>query len=122
MINGVESWNPGMTLCYSGSSAGSHCASTTMAPQEAFYKGSSSPTWQIEMNVYGEGGDSGGPVWNPVTGSAVGIITGGPPDKTWVTPFLTIEDETRAEIPAGSAPGALNAPNMTPTLTIVKCC
>ena len=121
MINGEEPWVPGMTLCLSGSATGTQCGPSSPELIETHYKGALANTWQIEIYRHGEGGDSGAPVWNPVTGGAVGLVTGGPDGgPTWFTPLLSLEGFP--EVKPETAPGALGATTMQPRLRIVDCC
>jgi tripartite motif-containing protein 71 len=112
MINGVSSWHPGQTLCFTGAYGGARCGPTSPEPVEITYEAPSLANWQIQVNAYSECGDSGSPVWDPVTSKAVGLLTGGPgcfEGPTWVTPLLPIDGK---EIEAGQAPGALGASGM----------
>ncbi len=56
-------------------------------------------------------GDSGAPVWIPRTGTAVGLLAGGPgvPGlvKDWVTPLVLPRGQDPAKVP-----GILSAPGM----------
>lgn len=116
-INGAEDWIPGMTLCLSGSYGRSHCGPTEPELLKMYYEGEgNAPTWQIVLRAYSECGDSGGPIWNPQTGAAVALLTGGPgceTGPTWVTPLLSLEGKSYTpEVGPGTAPGALAAPEM----------
>jgi len=123
MVNGAADWVPGMTLCLSGTFGRSRCGPTEPELLRMYYGGP--PTWQIVMNAYSECGDSGGPIWDPRTGAAIGILTGGPGCKsapTWVTPLYSLEGKSYLpEVAAGTAPGALGAPDMAgpPAMQIV---
>lgn len=70
------------------------------------------------MRVYdfSEEGDSGSPVGDPMTGSAIGTLTGGPFENrgpTDITPLLPLEGEPYAgEVMPGTAPGGLAAAGM----------
>jgi hypothetical protein len=113
LTNGVMDWIPGMTLCYSGTYGGHHCGPTAREPVELAYLGA--PSWQIEIDAYGEAGDSGSPVWDPRTGATVAIVTAGPAvgSPTLVTPLLPLEGKPYlADIPNETAPGILMHPHM----------
>jgi hypothetical protein len=124
-INGVADWTPGMTLCHSGTWGGTHCGPTAPWLIKSYYEGAAGPVWQIRVFDYSIGGDSGSPVFDPVTGSAVGLLSGGPfynKGPTDITPLLPLEGKPYAqEVPTGTAPGGLAAPGMNSPrpLTIV---
>lgn len=51
------------------------------------------PEWVVQTDAFTDYGDSGGSVWNPVTGRAVGLVSSGPeitPSETWITPLRPI--------------------------------
>lgn len=112
MLNGEADWVPGQTLCYSGTFGHYHCGPTNPEPVKEYYLGP--PTWEIEVKAWGRAGDSGGPVWNPVTGEAVGSVSAGPVAgaPTMVTPLRSLEGKFKEVVP-GTAPGALGTPGMT---------
>jgi streptogramin lyase len=117
MVNGAADWRPGQTLCLSGTWGGTHCGPTEAEPIKTYYEGSAASNWQIRLNAYSEPGDSGSPIWDPITGSAVGILSGGPKAygaPTDIAPLLSLEGRpyTREVLP-GTAPGALGAPGMS---------
>ncbi len=67
----------------------------------------------IIVRFAGLPGDSGAPVWNPVTGTSIGIVSGGPHDgrvKDWVTPLVVPRGFSGED--AEKVPGALQAPGM----------
>lgn len=116
MINGAADWIPGRTLCHSGTWGGTHCGPTAAEPVKAYYEGASAPTWQIRVFDYSESGDSGSAVWDLQTGSAIGLLNGGPRDiggPTDIAPLLPLEGKTYAkEVGLGTSPRALAAPGM----------
>jgi hypothetical protein len=115
-INGVADWTPGMTLCHSGTWGGTHCGPTAPYLIKSYYEGAAGPVWQIRVFDYSIGGDSGSPVFNPMTGSAIGTLSGGPfytKGPTDITPLLPLEGKSFAgEVMPGTAPGGLAAPGM----------
>jgi tripartite motif-containing protein 71 len=115
-INGVANWTPGMTLCHSGTWGGTHCGPTAASLIKSYYEGAAGPVWQIRVFDYSIGGDSGSPVFDPMTGSAVGLLSGGPfynQGPTDITPLLSLEGKPYAqEVLPGTAPGGLAAPGM----------
>lgn len=115
IINGAGDWTPGMTLCLSGAFGGSRCGATKPELLKEYF--GELPIWLIVVKTYSECGDSGSPIWNPRTGEAIALLTGGPGGcaggPTWVTPILSLEGKPYApEVGPGTAPGALNAPDM----------
>jgi streptogramin lyase len=116
-VNGVIDWTPGMTLCHSGTWGGTHCGPSAPWLIKSYYEGAAGPVWQIRVFDYSIGGDSGSPVFDPVTGSAVGTLSGGPfynKGPTDITPLRSLEGKPYAqEVLPGTAPGALAAPGMT---------
>jgi YD repeat-containing protein len=119
LINGSMAWIPGMTLCHSGVYGGVYCGPTKPKLRKTYWNGPEGlVTWEIVEEAYSECGDSGSPVWDPKTGKAVGILNGGPgcaTGPTWLIPLVSLEG--RPELPEvipGTAPGALNAPDMAP--------
>jgi hypothetical protein len=99
-INGASPWKPGQTLCYSGAWGRTHCGPTGETAIENWYEGESTPTLEIVLRTYNECGASGAPVWDPRTGSAVGLLIGGEDatdcktalnGPTWITPILPIK-------------------------------
>jgi len=115
IINGAGNWTPGMTLCLSGASSGARCAATKPELRKEYFN--ELGIWLIVVKAYSECGDSGSPIWDPRTGEAVGLLTGGGTGcfggPTWVTPILSLEGKSYApEVAPGTAPGALNAPSM----------
>lgn len=77
-IQGVERVQEGRKVCWSGVSANHHCGHVRFFISVPLLQGK-------EVLVYvadGEGaeGDSGGPVWDPTTHKAVGVISGSSPD------------------------------------------
>jgi len=125
-IHGVAEWIPGMTLCHSGTWGGSHCGPSAPWLVQSYYGGAAGPMWLIRVFSFSTIGDSGSPVFDPITGSAIGILSGGPNSNsgpTDVTPLLSLEGKPFAqEVAPGTAPGALGAPGMTSPnkLTIVN--
>jgi len=93
---------------------------------QSYYGGAAGPMWLIRVFSFSTIGDSGSPVFDPITGSAIGILSGGPNSNsgpTDVTPLLSLEGKPFAqEVAPGTAPGALGAPGMTSPnkLTIVN--
>jgi len=117
LVNGAGDWIPGMVLCLSGTYGGSRCGPTKPELLKIPYEEEGPyPTWQIVVKAYSECGDSGGPIWDPRTGSAVALLTGGPgceTGPTWVTPLFPLEGKAYLpEVTPGSAPGVLRAPEM----------
>jgi hypothetical protein len=68
--------------------------------------------WVLVVKLSGLPGDSGGPVWDPATGAAIGSISGGPypgAPTTYVTPLIHPNvGATNAQMP-----GILHGPNMS---------
>jgi len=124
-INGVAEWTPGMTLCHSGTWGGTHCGPSASYPEKAYYEGAAGPVWQIRVFDFSEDGDSGSPVVDPRTGSAIGTLSGGPTRRggpTDITPLLSLEGKPYSgEVLPGTALGGLAAPvmNSPHVLTIV---
>lgn len=124
-INGAADWTPGMTLCHSGTWGGTHCGPTAPALIKSYYEDAAGPVWQVRVFDFSEGGDSGSPVFDPMTGNAVGLLSGGPnyfTGPTDITPLLSLEGKPYAqEVQTGTAPGGLGAPGMSSPnrLTIV---
>jgi hypothetical protein len=115
-VNGVGEWTPGMTLCHSGAYGGSHCGPTDPAPREEYGYSTAGPIWLIRVHSLAVPGDSGSGIFDPRTSKAVALLSGGPnayKGPTDVTPLLSLENKPyAAEVEAGAAPGALNAPGM----------
>ena len=120
-VNGSMAWVPGMTLCHSGTYGGSRCGPTGPKLRKTYWGGDFFQ-WEIIEEAYSECGDSGSPVWDPITGKAVGILNGGNncfSAPTWVVPLESLEG--RPELPEvipGSLPGALKAPEMAPLFIV----
>lgn len=60
-------------------------------------------------------GGSGGPVWNPKSGGAVGLVSGGRKHAVLVSP---LEHPLGGTV--GESPGILNAPGMYPLHLIIS--
>jgi hypothetical protein len=114
-----------MTLCHSGTWGGTHCGPSASYPEKVYYEGAAGPVWQIRVFDFSEEGDSGSPVVDPRTGSAIGTLSGGPTRRggpTDITPLLSLEGKPYSgEVLPGTAPGGLAAPGMNSphALTIV---
>lgn len=128
MVNGESGFVPGSVLCKSGISTGMQCGVAQAQPVEMYYKKEPLPHWLIKVDMIAEEGDSGAPVVNPVTGSAVGIHSGSRSgnfnatfEYSLVAPLLPLEGPGHPEIPPGAAPG-LDATALAPRLRIVDCC
>jgi YD repeat-containing protein len=128
MINGESGHVPGGLLCHSGNSTGVQCGVAQAQPVEVYYPNEALPHWVIKVDKISERGDSGSPVVNPVTGSAVGIHSGGrstnideASEYSLVAPLLPLEGPNYPEVPSGTAPG-LDAAALSPRLHIVDCC
>lgn len=102
----------GMILCQSGvTSNRPECGAVMREPEAFSYFGHGPKMWQVPFNAYSFGGDSGGPVWEPGTGRAVGLLTAGaeplhagerPAKESYVTPLLPSKGHP-------AAPGVLSA-------------
>jgi len=134
MINGESEYVPGGTLCRSGVSTGLRCGPAEAEPTEAWYKKDEAPyelpVWLIKVDMVAQRGDSGAPVVDPMSGSAVGIHSGGGATKpganeyspySLVQPLLPLEGTDHPQISAGEAPG-LGAAALSPRMHIVECC
>ena len=99
----------GNTLCYSGMSLdGVSCGEVTriaMAWEGALRLGE----YNVKFNKRVTDGDSGGPVWNPRTGAAVGVVAGFYPGTqiSTVTPLLHPQG-----LRLSLVPGILHHPEM----------
>ncbi len=99
----------GNILCYSGATLdGVSCGKVS---RKAFVKfiGIWMGLYYVKFQKQSDGGDSGGPVWNPRTGAAVGLITGHYEDTgiTVVTPLLHPEGLSLSKVP-----GVIHHPDM----------
>ena len=130
MINGEAEYVPGGTLCHSGASTGTQCGPTEAEPVEVWFEDNPWPDWQLKVDMIGQHGDSGAPVVDPMTGSAVGIHVGGKKttvganevsEYSWVQPLMPLEGPEYPQIPAGQSPG-LGAAALSPRMRIVDCC
>jgi hypothetical protein len=82
--------NVGNILCYSGSTLdGVSCGEVTRKVMTTL-EGVRVGLYNVKFRKQSDHGDSGGPVWSPRTGAAVGVITGLYPGTqiTAVTPLL----------------------------------
>ncbi len=97
-VTGAERTRPGVVLCTSGTTTGTDCGPA----HEPFIATEYGPEWVVMTDAKTDHGDSGGSVWNPVTGRAVGLTVSGPaetPSETWFTPLRPVERPTGNPIP-----------------------
>jgi hypothetical protein len=107
---------PGKTVCLSGKeSKVVSCGPVAGEPEESWYedleRGVTGRLWLVPVNMRSIKGDSGSPVWDPYTGEAVGIVSGGPEgnnDVTKIQPLMAWPGHETV------APGGLNMPEMAP--------
>jgi sugar lactone lactonase YvrE len=108
-IGKPEVVHPGSTVCYSGARTGGVKCKEVISiravrpPKRNFLIVGYMVAFETQP------GDSGGPVWNPKSGGAVGLVSGGHKHATLVTPMLHPSGGTVVE-----APGILNAPPIYP--------
>lgn len=98
-IAGAERSRAGVTLCTSGTTTGTDCGITREPFVTYEYE---RPEWVVQTDAFTDHGDSGGAVWNPVTGRAVGLIVSGPevtPSETWFTPLRPVARPSGSPIP-----------------------
>jgi len=109
-IQGAEKVRVGRTVCWSGIYGGKRCGKV-LYHTETLIEGAVHAVYVAnDINIEG---DSGGPVWDPVTHKAVGLITGLPGElsaKCWETSFDTIGCNQMLFTPllqGGGSPGIL---------------
>jgi hypothetical protein len=107
-VNGTARAESGEILCFSGVTTDKKICRKVLGHRTKKAGNFRLKVYVVRFNALH--GDSGAPVWDSGTGSAVGLIQGGPigdPELTYVTPLLSIPHVSVAQ-----APGALNAPGM----------
>ncbi len=107
-VSGEAKARVGDVLCFSGVKTDKVRCKKVLSQYTATATHFSQRVYVVAFGA--EHGDSGAPVWNAGTGAAVGMIEGGPRNKsplTYVTPLLNMPHESVAH-----APGALAAPGM----------
>ncbi len=106
----------GMIVCHSGKTSNRPKCGAVVKPPVAFrYRKDGPRMWQVPFKAFSLGGDSGGPVWQPGTGRAVGSMTAGEFDETIETSYITplLLSPARPAAPGilsvlGTPEGALN--------------
>ncbi|HEU5252650.1 MAG TPA: DUF6531 domain-containing protein [Solirubrobacterales bacterium] len=97
-VVGAEVSRPGVVLCTSGTTTGNDCGPA----REPFISTEYGREWVVQTDAKTDYGDSGGSVWNPVTGRAVGLTVSGPeqtPSETWFSPLRQVERPSGPPIP-----------------------
>jgi sugar lactone lactonase YvrE len=75
-------------LCFSGAMTGGVRCGDVVGIQKVQFDGECCPVGSLKIDAPNIPGDSGGPVWDPRTGAAVGILRGYVGEFTWVQPLL----------------------------------
>lgn len=94
-IQGIESPSVGRHVCWSGVYGGNHCG-RVISHNEPFFGGHLKAVYLVKGLTIS--GDSGGPVWDPVTHKAVGLITGGSKEaggSCWPTSYQGVAHQGR---------------------------
>lgn len=116
-VHGASPLNENMIVCTTGITSRTASCGRVRILKEVEYEGHA--MLQFSIGAAGPEGNSGGPVWDLMTGAAVGLTSSGPEGpaewkETIVTPLLPIPDA-----PNNGVPGILAAPGMG-ALSIVE--
>lgn len=79
-IQGQRAMKPRRWACWSGVTGGQHCGKVKKV---RYQLESGTISWVFQVNAPSAEGDSGAPVWDPVTHKAVGVLSGGIPGGCW---------------------------------------
>jgi hypothetical protein len=78
----------GQRLCFSGATTGGVRCGDVVGIRKVQFEGESRPVGSLKIDAPNIPGDSGGPIWDPRTDAAVGILRGYVGKFTWVQPLL----------------------------------
>jgi hypothetical protein len=98
-------------VCASGERTNEPKCGPIVGTRYIYSKNGAELWWVLRVKLPENHGDSGAPVWDPVTHAAIGSVTGGPQANgpiTWVTPLIHPDMNP----PATVMPGILHAPGM----------